>query len=109
MKIKVMPDFCSSGIWNAAGGGMIEYEDLKMPNDLIKDFEAWIDYYDKSWDKNYSKPNPIRAKNFNRVGKELAQRLKNLHTNLEIYYVGENEDCKSSKPVLIREQLGYGA
>lgn len=88
--IKIMPDFCSSGIWDNKSGIMIEFEDLAISKKLKKDFENWIQYYD---DKCTSKKTYCVLKSkeqiLNNKGRELAHKLKKEHINLEVWYLPE--------------------
>ena len=103
-KIRVMFDFCSSGLWNmddVKHGGMIEYEDLKLPKDLVKDMEAWIYSSDRC---HSQKTFRLLAKNVNKVHKAgiaLAKRIKALHKDKKITYWGEGKNGKMIKEIEI--------
>lgn len=94
MKIQVCPDFCSSGLWDEDEGGvMVDYEDLGLPQYLIKDFEDWIEYYDgKCHEHDKYTFIPGMGKVLNERGLALAMHLKTLKSNLVVLYRGEDED-----------------
>lgn len=77
--LRVWPEWCSSGIWappypgSRVAGGMVSYEHLPLPSELVKRFEIWQAEYDNSppggtveldWDR------------FSAAGEALARDLK---------------------------------
>jgi hypothetical protein len=94
-KLKVMPDFMSSGIWNMEWpdkrGLMIGYENLKISKNLIKEFEAWIRYYDTCFKSDYSTFKKNKSKKLNDWGRQLATKLKKELPTVHVEYVGEDE------------------
>jgi hypothetical protein len=77
--LRVWPEWCSSGIWavpypgSRRAGGMVDYEYLPLPVELVERFEAWQIEFDNhepwaeekfDWDRNA------------RVADELARDLK---------------------------------
>lgn len=91
--LKVMPDFCSSGIWEGHRGVMVDYDELPgLPKEIIKHFENWIDFYDVFCHehKNYSFiKNKQREFILNYWGLNLARELKIVYPEYRIVYVGE--------------------
>lgn len=89
-KLTVMADFCSSGIWRYETGGMIDFEDLGIPKELIKAFEDWIEFYD---DKCHNRPDysfkGSMADELNRRGRALAKKLKLALPGTLVFYRGE--------------------
>lgn len=90
-KLKVMADFSSSGIWDGETGCMIDHENLPLDDNLIAEFEQWIHYYSESYKKDYSTLKKGTAKKLNEWGKKLAQKLKAINKEYEIFYQGEDE------------------
>lgn len=92
MKIKVCPDFESTGLWGE-DEMMIEYEELFMTKELIEKFKAWINFYDnKCHDHNYNFVEGSEIE-LNRRGKELAAELKICNPMVEIEYMGETPEA----------------
>lgn len=92
MKFKsltVMPDFCSSGIWDGINGVMIDFEDLNMPEKLITEFESWIMFYDIKCHTQKIEFKLEMADELNKQGRELAKKLKKLLPDIKISYKGE--------------------
>ena len=52
--LRVWPEWCSSGIWSLPypgsrrAGGMVDYQYLPLPGDLVDRFKAWQAEYDNS-------------------------------------------------------------
>ena len=91
MRIRVMPEFCSTGLWDLDHKNMmIDFEELKIPKDLIQEIEKWIDDYDFNYDldKNYMKD----ANLMNEEGMKIARKLKYIFPDIYIEYKGENND-----------------
>jgi hypothetical protein len=104
--INVMADFSCSGIWEAhpefppkkrGVGGMIEYEELKISKELIKEFEAWELHYDTCFKADYSTFKKGKAEKHNKWGKVLAEKLKKELPKTEICYWGEEPRAKPPK------------
>lgn len=92
----VEADFGSSGIWqcsnNNKSGGMIDFDELKLSLELIKQFEAWIYYYDTCFEQDYSTFKKNKSKKLNEMGLWLAKELKKeLPSNIHVKFRGENE------------------
>lgn len=94
-EIAVMADFSSSGIWRVIEGrtgGMIDFENLGVPNDLQKEFDEWIEFYD---DKCHARPDykfkKEMADELNKRGRILTGKLKKLYPTIKVYYRGEIE------------------
>lgn len=88
--IKVMFDFCSSGIWNLKNGVMIDYDEINISKELEKNFETWIDETDTEHtdrETYFVKQNSEDI--VNNRGRELARRLKREKPEFTIYYVPE--------------------
>lgn len=79
MKLRVMADYKSSGIWimeEVLPGfrhGMISHEALNLPKELSDKFNKWIE---TKWTWLSKKPSKEEVEEFNRVGSQLAQELK---------------------------------
>lgn len=90
LKIKIMPDFFSTGIWNKTNGIMIEFESLGLDSDLCKEFENWIKFYSKSTNE-LGVLNKNAVYELNKMGLSLSKKIKQARPSDEIFYVGENE------------------
>jgi hypothetical protein len=95
--LMVMADFSSSGIWQCSdnldlGGGMIDFDELKLSPELIKQFEAWIDYYDTCFKSDWSTFKKNKSKKLNEMGLWCAKELKKeLPNNTHVKFRGEDE------------------
>ncbi len=95
--IRVFPDFGSSGIWGYPGGGMIEYEDLGISLELQKEFEDWIKFYDfECTGKKYGVLKK-KEKILNKIGIQLANKLKRELPKKIIYYWPERSGFKMAE------------
>lgn len=104
--IKVMADYCSSGLWVLESGGMIEYDGLKkLPKTLIKELELWIRYYDECWTSDYSRPKKRKLPKLNSWGRKIACEIKKIYPNMKIEHWGEGYDDKKDKFKVLKEQI----
>lgn len=76
MRIKLMADYCSSGIWGIRGG-MIDLEELPISKKLATEIVKWTNWYEQS--EFYLAPEDRKRdfdlKAFNHQGVLLAVRL----------------------------------
>ena len=100
-RLKVMPEFMSSGIWDADTGCMIHRDELKISQGLSDGFEAWIDYYDTCFESDFSTFKKGKSKKLNTWGRKLAVQLKKELPKAYVEYLGETEDG-----VLGHEKIG---
>lgn len=101
--LTVMPDFCSSGIWKKNDGSMVDFKELKLSADLIKEFEDWIDFYDRKCHtpRHYSFLGE-KAEELNNRGRVLAKKLKTVYPDIQIFYRGEVDgDMLDHEEILI--------
>lgn len=86
--IKIMPDFCSSGIWDLKTGVMRDEEDFKLPRPLLKRLHSWINVtYEKCHTKRYAaKKDPRVWGRMNLEGLAIACDIKELHPDWIIYF-----------------------
>ncbi|MDD5650923.1 MAG: hypothetical protein PHF86_10990 [Candidatus Nanoarchaeia archaeon] len=94
-ELTVMPDFCCSGIWTNNINSTVEFEDLCLPDELIKEFEEWINFYDYKCHEHDCftfTDDQNEIKKLNDKGKELAKKLKMLFSDIQIFYKGETSD-----------------
>lgn len=74
LALRVMAEYSSSGIWVIGGGfkpfrhGMIEHNELDLPGELARRFDAWIEAYETLSGE--------QVPEFNRTGLALASDLK---------------------------------
>lgn len=94
MKLKICPDFESSGIWDS-DEMMVEFEDIHLPHELVREFKAWLEFYEeKCHDKDYAfLENSAYAHTLNEWGLALARKVKAVYPGDEVVYVGEVEDA----------------
>jgi hypothetical protein len=91
LPLRVMAEYCSSGIWvigkvGCFRHGMIEHSNLRLPPDLAQRFEQWIELYDENSAANFN------VDNFNSIGRELAQDLKNYMGTESVEFIPESID-----------------
>lgn len=91
-KLKVMADFCSSGIWDKDTGIMVEYEDLDITEKLCLDFKEWIFFYDNSCPPPRCTLKADHVKALNSLGRSLAVELSRQLKEVEVFFVGEDEN-----------------
>lgn len=78
MRLRVMAEYSSSGIWRIAPAGrgpfrhgMIEHRSLDLPADLARAFDEWIERYTVE-----NLAGTLDRKAFNLEGHRLATRLR---------------------------------
>jgi hypothetical protein len=71
---------------------MIDYDELDISTDLVKEFEQWIAFYEECFDEDYSKFLEGKAVQVNEMGIDLARKLKKELPYMTIYYWAENTD-----------------
>lgn len=95
MKIRVMADYGSSGIWAFSDPpskgfrhGMLEHHRLKLPKALSEAFDQWIQRYEDE-----ALAGTFDVESFNAEGWRLATLLKaHLGPNRHVEYQGEGQD-----------------
>jgi len=83
-KLRIMGDYCSSGLWNYKKSGMLEYEELNIPESLKKRTKEWVELWSSvniREDNFYNRPlktNREKRKRFyfSKNYKELEKELK---------------------------------
>lgn len=71
---------------------MVEFENLNLPTELIKEFEDWIEFYDcKCHTTRHFHFKGNMAEELNNRGRELAKKLKKHLPKIQIMYLGEIE------------------
>ncbi len=101
--VKVMPDFNSSGIWNNDTGVMVSLDKLDLSPTLQRQLNEWIEYYDNSFENDYTTFKPWRTGILNGWGRRIAVMLKEELKTIDVYYIGEDE-TGMLKPELITEE-----
>lgn len=104
MKIRVMADYGSSGIWafsdppsKGVRHGMLEHHRLKLPKGLCDAFDRWIQRYEDESPKD-----GFDTASFNAEGLRLAALLKqHLGPIRHVEYQGEELDGSVMKAVVI--------
>lgn len=104
MKIRVMADYGSSGIWAfsdpPAKGfrhGMLEHQRLKLPKALSDAFDLWIQRYEDEAPKDL-----LDIATFNAEGLRLASLLKqHLGPHRHVEYQGEYEEGASPPAAIV--------
>jgi hypothetical protein len=104
MKIRVMAEYGSSGIWAFSDPpskgfrhGMLEHHRLKLPKPLSDAFDLWIRRYE---DENLK--DGFDSESFNTEGLRLATLLKHhLGPNRHVEYQGEDSDGSALAAVVI--------
>ena len=100
IKLRVMAEYGSSGIWFVQRTGvfrhsMIEHSALNLPLHLSKKFDHWI----KTYEQNLSEDDTFNTIQFNEEGRQLSRELYIFMKNrAEIEFVPENPDGSLSVP-----------
>jgi hypothetical protein len=97
LQLRVMAEYCSSGIWvigekGCFRHGMLEHSTLKLPPDLTQRFEQWIELYEENSTANFS------LAEFNDIGRRLAQDLKSYLGNSYVEFIPELIDGGIGEP-----------
>ena len=100
MKVRVSPDFCSTGLWGE-DDGMIEFNEIDLPADLIKEIKSWIDFYDEEChDDDFNFKDDGVDIELNDRGRRIARKIKLLHPEIEVEYFGEiADDMLNPEPI----------
>ncbi len=53
LRVRLMPDFCSSGIWCENCGVNLSPNEIGLPNDLIERLDAWVLAWDNEVGDGY--------------------------------------------------------
>lgn len=104
MKIKVCPDFCSTGLWNEDDGGtMLEFEELGLPKELQDEIDEWLKFYDKCHDKKLFSfiATVKRTKQLNDKGLKIAKQIKKLRHSDVVVYMGETKGKMLKEKVIV--------
>lgn len=108
--LKVMPDYCSSGLWDQNNHGIMTTLSDLIPSTaevkaLEKDIQGWNDKYDK--DVKHDGPSPdFDWENFHKEGIMLAKRVKKIMgPNGKVLYFKEAEysSLEKSEEILIQD------
>ncbi len=88
LPLRVMAEYSSSGIWEIGNVGcfrhsMLEHSTLKLPPDLTRRFEQWIELYEENLTATFN------VSEFNNIGRQLAQALKNHLGTRSIEFIPE--------------------
>ena len=85
MHIKVMPDYCSSGLWDIETGEELDPVELCMPLDIIEKLDKWIQDYDEAtfsgkepWEGG-AELDVNKLEHVNSEGICIAQEIKNMN------------------------------
>ena len=92
-KIKVMPEFESTGIWDYETDEMLDLLVLDLSENLIHTLDSWTEFYEECFVNNgtYDTMIPDKCLELNSRGLEIAKRIKVLYPNIEVVYMGEDE------------------
>lgn len=91
--IKIMADFCSSGIWDKKTGIMIDdQKSFRLPKAIKDSLRNWISKtYEKCFTKDYAPKKDYRLwDKMNLEGFKIACSIKKLYPNVLVYFVFEN-------------------
>lgn len=105
MKIRVMAEYGSSGIWAFSDPptkgfrhGMLEHHRLKLPKALSESFDLWIQRYEDNILQDR-----LDTGSFNAEGLRLATLLKqHLGPNRHVEFQGEDRDGSLLAAVVVR-------
>jgi hypothetical protein len=110
LKIRVMPEYGSSGIWGFSDApsrafrhGMLEHRKLKLPRELSDRLDRWIVFYE---DQSLLPQTDVAT--LNAEGLQLAQRVQqHLGPARHVEYQGEDERGELLPPVVMVFEPGH--
>lgn len=107
--IKVMPDFSSTCLWNIKDGMMIYPRELGLSCKIVMALDAFERYYN---DVATGRPSYCVLKRYevklNKMGKKIAQDIKNEKPNLNVWYWGDYSKCKLIKEKITKARSSVG-
>jgi hypothetical protein len=101
LRLRVMAEYGSSGIWEIGRigcfqHGMLEHSTLKLPPDLTRRFEKWIELYEENLTTNFN------LAEFNNIGRGLAQDLTNYLGTTSVEFIPESIEGGIGKTEIFR-------
>jgi len=111
--IIVMAEICSTGLWRKGKGcicgNMIGYDELDLPEKLIKELKAWINKYDDAFYKFFlGKVKEIDEKLIEKINIEayrIVIELKKLFPDKNILLYQENNKGNIEGPLVTSKIL----
>lgn len=108
--VRLMSDYCSSGLW--AEGGMIEYSSLNLSENLSKRIYDWVGTYegwlDWSYPGNSPEPPLEEQEDFDKEGIKIwKQLIAELGDDYEVVYFGEKPNLDRHNFTSFDEYLEY--
>jgi len=90
LNLIITPEFISSGILDY-GLVMVGYDELSLPDHLIREFNAWLRFYEVNCHRthNYFFQKEM-ANELNTRGRDLAKKVKEMYPDSSIRYRGED-------------------
>lgn len=107
--VYVMPDFCSSGLWNLPGGGMLYPEEVGLSVAMKKALDRFVEYYDS---EATGRPSYCVLKSHERrlahMGRLVAEMVRAERPDLEVEYWAEcsKGGIKKEKTTGARSSVG---
>lgn len=109
--LKVMPEYCSSGLWDQSNEGIMTILSDHIPTTpevvvLEQDIQNWNNKYDR--DVRHDRPNPdFDWENFHKEGLMLAKKVKKIMgPNGKVIYFKEadHSSLEKSEETLIQDE-----
>jgi hypothetical protein len=90
LNLIITPEFISSGILNK-DLVMVDYEELSLPSNLVKEFNDWLRFYEVDCHRthNYLFQKDM-AEELNIRGRAIAKKVKKIYPESSIRYRGED-------------------
>ena len=107
--VYVMPDYCSSGLWNLDGNCMLYPEEVGLSKEITKALDKFVEYYDCEATARPSYcPKKSHEKRLNHMGRLIAERVKAERPDLEVECWSEYHDGKLKKEKITGARSSVG-
>lgn len=102
--VKVMADYCSSGLWNI-NGAHVEQDAYDLSPEILARLNKWNDWYETndSWMCDNEDRRPFDTRMFALEGEQIARHIKAAHPDWTVWYFNEYH----SEQQLPRDQQSY--
>lgn len=107
--VKLMADYCSSGIWNKLGQSL-DLDSIPLSNRLKTEITVWVEYYDKFSpdhlpEESVDLKNAFDYKSFSLVGLVLADKIKQELPGWTVVYFDDSK--VNDDPLQFRNEYEY--
>ena len=106
--IKVMADYCSSGLWSYDSGVMIEPTDLGLSESTIAELKSWVSYFNTNAATDVTQDDDIfDVKTFTERGRRIATLIKEELPNTVVYYFNESQLEQDIGTQMLQDSAAY--